>query len=46
MAHEARTDWSMPLRSILLLILGCVNHTDLGLTIVAAPAAADDSSVP
>ncbi len=22
MAHEARTDWSMPLRSILLLIVG------------------------
>jgi hypothetical protein len=46
MAHEARTDWSMPLRSIWLLIVGCVNHTDLGLTIDGTPAAADDSSVP
>jgi hypothetical protein len=32
MAHEARTDWSMPLRSILLLMVGCVNQIDLGLT--------------
>ena len=46
MAHEARTDWSMPLRSILLLIVGCVNQIDLGLTIDGTPAAADDSSVP
>jgi hypothetical protein len=36
----------MPRRSLLLLIVGCVNQIDLGLTMDGAPAAADDSSVP